>query len=68
MSTELKARILDLQDENEQLKQGIQRAQETLMKVVEAFNIQPDENGQISYETIVAALPKKVEEVEEVAE
>ena len=65
MSTELKARILDLQDENVQLKQGIQRAQETLMKVVEAFNIQPDESGQISYETIEAALPKKVEEVTE---
>lgn len=65
MSTELKARILDLQDENEQLKQGIQRAQETLMKVVEAFNIQPDENGQITYESIEAALPKKVEEVTE---
>ena len=65
MSVELKARILDLQDENEQLKQGLQRAQETLMKVVEAFNIQPDENGQISYETIEATLPKKVEEVAE---
>lgn len=65
MSTELKARILDLQDENEQLKQGIQRAQETLMKVVEAFNIQPDENGQITYESIEAALPRKVEEVTE---
>ena len=65
MSTELKARILDLQDENEQLKQGLQRAQETLMKVVEAFNIQPDENGQISYEVIEAALPKKVEEATE---
>ena len=65
MSTELKARILDLQDENEQLKQGIQRAQETLMKVVEAFNIQPDENGQISYETIEAALPQKVEKAAE---
>ena len=65
MSTELKARILDLQDENEQLKQGIQRAQETLMKVVEAFNVQPDENGQITYESIEAALPQKVEEVTE---
>ena len=67
MSTELKARILDLQDENVQLKQGIQRAQETLMKVVEAFNIQPDENGQITYETIEAALPQppKVEQVTE---
>lgn len=58
MSNELKARVLDLQDENEQLRKVLQETQELLLKVATNLGVTADEQNQISLESILAASEK----------
>ena len=58
MTTELKARVLDLQDENSQLREALKKAQETLLVVAGNLGVKPDEQNQITLEVILAASEK----------
>ena len=58
MSNELKARVLDLQDENEQLRKVLQETQELLLKVATNLGVTANEQNQISLESILAASEK----------
>lgn len=59
MSTELKARILDLQDENELLKKSNQELQEMLLEVATNLGVTANEDNQISFESILEASKVK---------
>lgn len=58
MSNELKARVLDLQDENEQLRKVLQETQELLLKVAANLGVTANEQNQISLESILVASEK----------
>ena len=58
MSNELKARVLDLQDENEQLRKVLQETQELLLKVATNLGVTANEQNQISLESILVASEK----------
>ena len=68
MSTELKARILDLQDENELLKKSNQELQEMLLEVATNLGVTANEDNQISFESILEASKVKTTAAEQVTE
>lgn len=67
MTTELKARVLDLQDDNAQLRKAIQEMQELLLKVASNLGVEPDENNQIPLDAILAAS-NRLPEVDQLSE
>lgn len=67
MTTELKARVLDLQDDNAQLRKAIQEMQELLLKVASNLGVEPDENNQITLDAILAAS-NRLPEVDQLSE
>lgn len=61
MTTELKARVLDLQDDNDKLRKAMQEMQEVLLKVATNLGVEPDENNQISLDAILSASNQQPE-------
>lgn len=65
MSNELKAKIYDLTEENKALREAIQEAHDTLVKIAGKVGVEPSESGNITLEQILEAVDVKFATVEE---
>ena len=54
--TELKAQLFDAGQVNHQLNAQVQEAQGVLQTIAQALAMTPDENGQITFDQLIAAV------------
>ena len=59
MSNELKAKIYDLTEENKALREALQEAHGTLVKVAGKVGVEPSDSDNITLEQILEAVDVK---------